>query len=116
MRIATIGLDRATANALRADYPGAAVVALPPAPPGRLPKRAGPCPDVVVIGPHVASVVLERTGARLGWSEGPVIVAVHRDTPLADIWCGPTRHERVELAPGFLDPFLPGLADGWSGA
>src|SRR5215207_7014873 len=105
MLIATVGLDRLTVASLRADYPEAQIVALPPAPAETVQARSGPRPDAVVRGHRVGDVELERAAVRLGWDEGVVVVAIHRDAATADVWNGADRHEPVVLTPGFLDPF-----------
>jgi hypothetical protein len=107
MLIATIGLDRLTVDSLRADHPGADVIALPPTSGGIVRARSGPRPDAVVLGHRVADIALERAGVWLGWDEQVVVVAIHRDDPTADVWHGAERHERAYLTPGFLDRFLP---------
>jgi hypothetical protein len=112
MLIATVGLDRLTAASLRADYPDARMIRLPPAAAEAPPVRRGPRPDAVILGHRVGDIELERAGVRLGWDDRVVVVAIHHNVALADVWCDLDRREQVELSPGFLDRFLAGRQAG----
>lgn len=105
MLVYTIELDPLAAAAIAADFPHATVQALPPL------DQAGTCrweddrPDLVILG-SVASVDLARAAVLLSWDEWVVVAAIDPESPVASVWHGPGALDRVELAPGFLTPYI----------
>lgn len=71
-----------------------------------LPASTAHPPDLVVIGPDVSRPDLEREAVRHWWGGRPLVVEAVPGRPLALVWLGTETVRLVEMAPGFLLPFL----------
>lgn len=101
-----IGLDTLMIRALRADFPRGALHPREPLRPGQV-ERRGPRPDAVVLDVAACRFDEEVAAIRRAWGMSVVVVGVDRRQPYARVWRHPRLAEVVELAPGFLRPFLP---------
>lgn len=100
-----IGLDPLMVRALRADFPAGTLYEREPLRAGQV-ERRGPRPDAVVVDAAGCRFGSEVEAIRRAWGPEVVVVGVDRRQPYARIWRHPLLAEVVELAPGFLAPFL----------
>lgn len=105
-RILTIGLDRLTMRAVRADLPGARVTARRKLPTD-VPRCQDIAPHLVLINGAGADPVAQRAAVWRQWGEAVVVTEIHARQPTAQVYRTPTVVESVEVGPGFLAPFLP---------
>lgn len=102
-----IGLDTLMLRALRADFPRGALRPRQPLRPGQSARR-GPPPDAVVLDAAACRFEQEVEAIRRAWGPAVIVVGMDRRQPYARVWRHPRLAEVVELAPGFLTPFLAG--------
>jgi hypothetical protein len=106
-RIYVIGLDSLTERVIRADVPDADIRRLRPVR-DATDRRRGPLPHVVVLDITRTHALRERALVRRSWGAQVVVIGLSSRDPMARVWHSSTTV--VELAPGFLAPFLPAPA------
>ena len=109
LHVLTIALDRLMADAIRADFPHADIRAIPPLETGT--ASAGVTrPHLVILNASVTDSVTQHRLIRQEWGPGVIVVELSESEPQALVWRSAAEVDLVELRPGFLAPFLSGLA------
>lgn len=100
-----IGSDPVVTSAVAAELGDVTVRRVPACDDPLTPTALEP-PTLVLIGPDAPRPDLERQAAHQRWGGRTLVVEVMPGRPLALVWLGAECVRVVDLAPGFLAPFL----------